>query len=158
VTIAGFAEEVEAIIAPHLTQKGALLPVLHALQDHFGHVPKDSVAVVARALNLSRAEIHGVITYYHHFRSEPGGRHLVRMCRAEACQANGADDLVTHATKSLSCAFHGTTADQAITLEPAYCLGQCATGPAIMVDDDAVYARVTPARFDAIVKNLRSAK
>ena len=147
-------EEVSAIIAPLKETPGALLPILHALQDRFGHVPETAVPLVAKALNLSRAEVHGTITYYHHFRQHPAGRHVLRVCRAEACQAVGADALVEHARKSLGCDFHETTADAAITLEPAYCLGQCAIGPSMLIDDE-IHAKVTPARFDSLVKSLR---
>jgi formate dehydrogenase subunit gamma len=150
-------EDILAIITPLIGMKGALLPILHALQDHFGHVPVHAVPTIAKALHLSRAEVHGVITYYHHFRSEPAGTHIVRLCRAEACQANGADDLALHAKAHLGCDFHQTTADGKITLEPAYCLGQCATGPAILIDDD-IKARVTPSRFERLIKTLRDIK
>jgi formate dehydrogenase subunit gamma len=147
-------DEISATIAPLKDMPGALLPMLHALQDKFGHVPADAVPVLARALNLSRAEVHGTITFYHHFRQHPAGRHVVHVCRAEACQAVGADALVAHAKRSLGCDFHETTSDRAITLEPAYCLGQCAIGPAMLIDDE-IHAKVTPARFDSLVKGLR---
>ncbi|HMA50816.1 MAG TPA: formate dehydrogenase subunit gamma [Magnetospirillaceae bacterium] len=147
-------DEISAVIGPLSTMPGALLPILHALQDRFGHVPETAVPLVAKALNLSRAEVHGTITFYHHFRQHPVGRHVVHVCRAEACQAVGADALVEHARQSLGCDFHGTTKDNAITLEPAYCLGQCATGPALLIDDE-IHAKVTPARFDSLVKGLR---
>jgi formate dehydrogenase subunit gamma len=103
-----------------------------------------------RALNLSRAEVHGVITFYHHFRQHPPGRHVVQICRAEACQAVGAMALEAHAKQCLGIDFHDTTADGAVTLEAVYCLGNCAVGPSLRVDDDIV-GRVTPARFDEIV-------
>jgi formate dehydrogenase subunit gamma len=147
-------EEMSAVIAPLKDMPGALLPILHALQDRFGHVPEDAVPLVAKALNLSRAEVHGTITFYHHFRQHPAGRHVIHVCRAEACQAVGADALVEHAKKSLGCDFHETTKDNAVTLEPAYCLGQCAIGPSLLIDDE-IHAKVTPARFDSLVKGLR---
>ena len=150
-------DDISAVIGPLKDLPGALLPILHALQERFGYVPENSVPLVAKALNLSRAEVHGVITFYHHFRQHPVGRHVMHVCRAEACQAVGADALVAHARQSLGCDFHGTTADNAITLEPAYCLGQCAIGPAVMIDED-IHAKVSPARFDSLVKSLRSAK
>jgi formate dehydrogenase subunit gamma len=150
-------DEISAVIAPLASQPGALLPILHALQDRFGHVPKQAVPLLAKALNLSRAEVHGTVTYYHHFRDHPVGRHVVRVCRAEACQSVGADALVEHAKQSLGCDFHGTTADGAVTLEPAYCLGQCAIGPSMLIDDE-IHARVTPARFDALTRPLRGSK
>lgn len=129
---------------------GALLPMLHAIQDRLGYIPAAAVDDVAKALNLSRAEVHGVVTYYHHFRDRPCGRHRVAVCRAEACQARGARDLEAHALARLGCAFDATTADGRVTLEPVYCLGLCATGPAIAIDD-RLYSRVTPERFDALL-------
>ncbi len=150
-------DDIFSIIAPLTGKPGALLPVLHALQDHFGFVPKESVPVAAKALNLSRAEVHGVITYYHHFRDHPPGKHVIRLCRAEACQANGADALAAYVKTQLKCDFHETTADNMVSLEAAYCLGQCATGPTMLIDDD-IKARVTPARFDRLMKSLRENK
>ena len=147
-------DDISSVIGPLKDKPVALLPVLHALQDRFGHVPENAVPLVAKALNLSRAEVHGVITFYHHFRRHPAGRHVVHLCRAEACQAVGADALAEHARKSLGCDFHGTTADRAVTLEPAFCLGQCAIGPALLIDDE-IHAKVTPARFDGLMKSLR---
>lgn len=128
---------------------GALLPVLHAVQDALGHVPAKAVPVIAQVLNLSRAEVHGVITYYHHFRSAPAGRHVVQVCQAESCKACGADALMAHARQVLGCGAHGTRADGAFTLEPVYCLGLCAMSPAIMVDD-RLHARMTPQKFDRL--------
>lgn len=150
-------QEIESVIAKLVDVPGGLLPILHALQNQYGYVPKEAVPLIAKALHLSRAEVHGVITYYHHFRDHPGGHHIVRLCRAEACQAVGADDLAEHARSSLGCDFHTTTGDGAVTLEPAYCLGQCAIGPSMLIDDD-IHARVTPARFDALMRTLRGAK
>ena len=137
-------------LARHAGVPGALLPILHDLQDRLGHVPRDAVPEIARALNLSRAEVHGVVTYYHHFRSEPAGRIVVQVCRAESCQAMGAEALFKHAIERLGCKEHGTTADGAYTLEPVYCLGLCALSPAMVIGDE-VHARVTPARFDALI-------
>lgn len=150
-------DEISAVIGPLSKLPGALLPILHALQDRFGHVPETAVPLVAKALNLSRAEVHGTLTYYHHFRQHPAGRHVVHLCRAEACQAVGADALVEHAKKTLGCDFHGTTKDNAVTLEAAYCLGQCAIGPSLLIDDE-IHAKVTPARFDKLMAGLRGAK
>ena len=114
-------------------KEGALLPILHAIQAEHGHVPAEAVPLVADRLNLSRAEVHGVISYYHHFRQVPAGKHVVQVCRAEACQARGGEALAAHAKQSLGMDFHETTADGSVTLEPVYCLGQCACGPAMMV-------------------------
>ena len=144
------------IVEARRNQPGALLPILHDIQDAYGYVPPEAVPLIAAGLNLSRAEVHGVITYYHHFRQQPAGRHVLRVCRAEACQAAGAEALLEHAGKTLGCADHGTTADGAITLEPVYCLGQCACGPNLMVDDTTLHARVTPEQFDRLVEQLRS--
>lgn len=129
---------------------GALMPILHGVQDALGYVPKDAVPVIASALNLSIAEVHGVVTFYHYFRTEPSGRHIVHLCRAEACQAVGAAQLEAHAKRALGIDFHHTTADGAITLEPVYCLGNCALGPSVMIDDQ-LQGRVTPARFDELM-------
>jgi formate dehydrogenase subunit gamma len=133
---------------------GALLPILHEVQGALGHVPKDAVPLIAHELNLSRAEIHGVITFYHYFRTEKPGRHVVQLCRAEACQAVGAAALEAHAKRTLGIDFHGTTADGAVTLEAVYCLGNCALGPSAMIDD-RLQGRVTPERFDALMASAR---
>ena len=133
---------------------GALLPILHAVQEALGFVPQDSVPLIARELNLSLAEVHGVLSFYHYFRKDRGGRHVVHLCRAEACQALGAVALEAHAKQSLSVEFHGTTADGAIRLEPVYCLGNCALGPSLMIDD-RLQGRVSAPRFDALMTELR---
>jgi len=133
---------------------GALLPILHAVQEALGFVPPDAVALVAKELNLSRAEVHGVVTFYHYFRTERGGRHVVHLCRAEACQALGAVALEGHAKHSLGVDFHGTSTDGAVTLEPVYCLGNCALGPSIMIDTE-LKGRVSPQRFDELMASLR---
>jgi len=126
----------------------ALLPILHHVQDALRFVPAALVPEIAAALNLSRAEVHGVVTYYHHFRSAPPGRHVVQICQAEACRANGAEALMAHAAARLACAPHATRADGAVTLEPVYCLGLCASGPAAMVDEQ-LRGRVSAATVDA---------
>jgi formate dehydrogenase subunit gamma len=133
---------------------GALLPILHAVQDALGFVPPDAVPLIAHELNLSRAEVHGVVSFYHHFRTERGGRHMVHLCRAEACQARGGAALEAHAKTSLGVEYHGTSADGAVTLEPVYCLGDCALGPALMIDDQ-LQGRVSPQRFDELMAPLR---
>lgn len=134
---------------------GALLPILHALQERFGYVPSDAVPLIAEALRQTRAEIHGVISFYHHFRTTPPGRHTLKICRAEACQAMGARSLEAHARAALSIDYHQTTLDREISLEPIYCLGNCACGPSIQIND-AVRGRVTPALFDALIDELRT--
>ncbi|GAC1299464.1 MAG: hypothetical protein NVS1B6_09690 [Steroidobacteraceae bacterium] len=133
---------------------GALLPILHAVQEALRFVPKDAVPLIARELNLSVADVHGVVSFYHYFRQARPGRHVVHLCRAEACQALGAQALEAHAKARLKIDFHGTTADGAISLEPVYCLGNCALGPALMIDED-LQGRVTPQRFDALVAQMR---
>lgn len=127
---------------------GALLPILHAIQDELGHVPPEAVADLAEALNLSRAEVHGVITYYHHFRSEPAKGAVVQVCRAEACQACGSNALWEHASQKAK------NAD--VTLEPVYCLGLCATAPSMSINDKP-YARVSQAKFDHLLAQLKEA-
>jgi formate dehydrogenase subunit gamma len=129
---------------------GALLPVLHAIQDALGYVPAEAVPLVGEELNLSRAEVHGVISFYHYFRDTPPGRHTIYLCRAESCQAMRSKELEAHAKAHLGVSFHQTTADGAFSFEPVYCLGNCALSPAIMVDGQ-LYGRVTPERFNAIV-------
>jgi len=123
-----------AIIAAQAGREGAALPILHALQAEFGHVPKDAVPMIAAALNITRAEMHGIVTFYHDFRDHPPGRHVLRLCRAEACQSLGADALAAHTCARLGVDWHGTTRDGAVTLEPVFCLGLCAVGPAGMLD------------------------
>ncbi|HMM53635.1 MAG TPA: formate dehydrogenase subunit gamma [Candidatus Desulfobacillus sp.] len=140
----------------HASMPGGLLPLLHAIQDEFRHIPDGAVPVIARALNLSRAEVHGVIGFYRDFRTRAPGRHVVQVCRAEACQALGAEALERHAREALGCGFHETSADGAVTLEPVYCLGNCACGPSVRVDDDVV-GRVDARRFDELLAELRGA-
>jgi formate dehydrogenase subunit gamma len=142
-----------ATIADTLRDKdGALLPVLHAVQEALGYIHPEAVGVVADRLNLSRAEVHGVVTFYHYFRQMPPGRHTLYLCRAESCQAVQSVALEAHAKRRLGVDFHQTTRDGAFSLEPVYCLGNCALSPAMMVDGE-VYGRVTPERFDAVVSS-----
>lgn len=145
---------VHAAIATHLGQAGALLPILHAVQDALGCVPPDAVPLIAHALNRSRAEVHGVLSFYPDFRSTPRGRHCVRICRAEACQARGSRALEAHAKARLGIDYGQTRDDGAITLEAVYCLGNCACGPSVLVDADDLRGRVTPAAFDALLREL----
>lgn len=147
----------EAIVAQHKAIPGAMLPILHAIQETVGYIPPQAVPLIAQELNVSRAEVHGVITYYHYFRQTPPGRHVVQICRAEACQAVGGDALAAHAKAALACNFHETTQDRAFTLEPVYCLGQCACGPAIMIGDD-LHARVSPDKFNRLLDAKRGAQ
>jgi len=146
---------IQRSLAQYSSEPGGLLPALHALQAELGYVPPDAVPDIARAFNLSRAEVHGVISFYHDFRTEPAGRHVVQICRAEACQAMGSRALEQHALASLGLDFGETTDDGAITLEEVYCLGNCACSPSVRIDDD-IHARVDTARFDALVSKLRA--
>ncbi|MBS3669601.1 formate dehydrogenase subunit gamma [Vreelandella boliviensis] len=134
---------------------GALLPILHALQDRIGFIPEAAVPIIADALHQTRAEVHGVISFYHHFRTTPPGRHVVQICRAEACQSVGARQLEAHAKARLGVDYHQTTADREITLEAVYCLGNCACGPSIRVDD-SIRGRVTPEAFDELMDELQT--
>jgi len=138
------------IIAEHAQTEGATLVILHALQEAFGYVPEAAIPMVASALNLSRAEVHGVFTFYHDFRKKPAGRHVLKLCRAEACQAAGGDRLAARAEAKLGIALGDTTADERVTLEPIYCLGLCATAPSAMLDGRLV-GRLDDARIDALV-------
>ncbi len=147
------AAAVEAVLARAAPEPASLLPVLHALQEALGHVPPEASAAIGRHLGLSAAEVHGVVSFYHWFRTRPGGRHTVRLCRAEACQARGAEALRAHVERRLGCGFHGTSPDGAVSLEPADCRGHCACGPSLLVDGEP-QARVTPAAFDALAARL----
>ncbi len=144
---------IDELIGAHRTVPGALLPLLHAIQDRLGFIPPQAVTRIAKGLNLSKAEVHGVISYYHHFRSLPPGRHVVQICRAEACQACGSEDLVSWAQERLGCRPGETSPDGAFTLESVYCLGLCATSPAIQVND-RLYARVSPEKLHLILTEL----
>ncbi len=143
-----------AVIAGQLGGPGAALPVLHALQAVFGCVPLEAEPLVAQALNLSRAEVHGVVTFYHEFRRTPPGRHVLRVCRAEACQAVGANAVTERMQQTLGVAWHGTSADGVVTLEPVFCLGLCASGPSALLDGQPL-VRLTPARADSMLAGLR---
>ena len=149
--------QIASIVDQHRDLPGALLPLLHAIQAEFGFVPDDAVPVIASGLNLSRAEVHGVISFYHDFKTHPVGSHSVQICRAEACQAMGSRQLETHAKESLGIDYHQTTADGSISLEPVYCLGNCACSPSVRIDD-RIYARVDREKFDSLVADLRGAK
>jgi formate dehydrogenase subunit gamma len=138
------------IIAGLTHKDGPTLVILHALQEAFGYVPEAAVPMVAQALNLSRAEVHGVVSFYPDFRREPPGRHVLKLCRAEACQAAGGDALAVHAETRLGVAFGHTCADGSVTLEPAYCLGLCATAPAAMLNDRVV-GRLDTQRLDRLM-------
>ena len=141
---------VRRIAAQHRERPGPLLEVLHAVQARFGYVPAGAVPLIAEELNLSRAEVHGVVTFYHFFRNSHPGAHTVSLCQAEACQSMGAEKLAEHARKRLGIDFHQTTADGRFSLEPIYCLGNCACSPAALIDG-RLYGRLTPEAFDALI-------
>ena len=143
-----------AFIAVHDARPERLVQILADFVERFGWISEDAIRQLATALNLSRAEVHGVVSYYHDFRTEPPGRHVVKICTAEACQAMGSRALTDHAADSLGVRMHESSAD--VTLEPVFCLGNCACSPAIMVDGKT-YGRVTAARFDSIVAAVREA-
>jgi formate dehydrogenase subunit gamma len=147
-------QRVEDILAQHKGLEGALLPILHAVQAEFGHVPQEALPIIARDLNISRAEAYGVMSFYHDFREKPAGRHVVKLCRAEACKAVGADSVAAHAQKELGVDWHETTADGKVTLEPIFCLGLCACGPAAIVDGQLV-ARLDEAKLSKIIGGLK---
>jgi formate dehydrogenase subunit gamma len=151
---AGQIERARAIIAAELHRDGAALPILHALQASFGFIPDETIPMVADALNLSRAEMFGVVGFYHDFRRHPAGRRVIKLCRAEACQSMGGDALAAQAQDRLGIGWHGTTPDGAVTLEPVYCLGLCATAPAAMVDGEVI-GRLTPVRLDMMLEAMR---
>ena len=145
---------VRRMVARHRGERGALLPVLHAVQAELGHVPQEAVPVLAEELNLSRADVHGVVTFYHDFRREPAGRTTVRICRAEACQALGADQLVSYARQS-GLPLGETSADGSVTVEQVFCLGNCALGPSVEANG-RLYGRVGPARLGSILNGTVS--
>lgn len=144
------AERADEIIASLRHVEGGTIVILHALQEAFGYVPEAAVPMVAHALNLSRAEVHGVVTFYHDFRREPAGAHVLKLCRAEACQAAGGDALAERAERKLGVKIGETTTDRRVTLEPIYCLGLCATAPSAMLDGRVV-GRLDDAKIDALV-------
>lgn len=146
-------QAVEHAITAHEHRPGALLPVLHAVQDRLGFVPAQAVRVIAQALNLSRAEVHGVVSFYHDFRSGPPGRHVLRLCRAEACQSMGAERIAELVQRETGIGFGATTADGEVTLEAVYCLGNCACAPAAMLDGE-VYGRLDEAGVRAMLRGL----
>ncbi len=145
----------DAILSDHASLEGPLLPILHAVQAEWGHVPSAALPIIAAGLNISRAEVHGVMSFYHDFREEPAGRHMLKICRAEACQARGADDVVATAKARLGVDWHGTTQSGSVTLEPVYCLGMCANGPAAMLDGRVV-ARLDDTRLEKLLSEAEA--
>lgn len=147
-------DQAVAVIAEHVGLEGPALPILHALQATFGCIPLEAEPLVASALNLSRAEVHGIVTFYHEFRRTPPGRHLLRICRAEACQAVGGEAVAETARQTLGVEWHGTSVDGAVTLEPVFCLGLCASGPSALLDGRPL-VRLDPKRLDRMLETLR---
>jgi formate dehydrogenase subunit gamma len=149
------SERAIEIIAQHKDQKGATLPLLHALQEVFGCVPLEAEPLIADALNITRAEVHGCVTFYHDYRRQPPGRRVLKICLAESCQASGVRALEKRAKEKLGVEMGGTTADNRVTLEPVYCLGLCHSSPAAMLDKD-VYAGLDEERLDELLKEAQA--
>jgi formate dehydrogenase subunit gamma len=146
-------EIVGGILARLGSRPGPLIEVLHEVQHRLGCIPPGAVGPIAEGLNLSRAEVHGVVSFYHYFREHPVGRHVVEICRAEACQSMNSHVLIDHIKRRLGIEFHGTTVDGRVTLLPVYCLGNCACAPAVMIDGE-LHGRVSPERFDQLAMQL----
>jgi formate dehydrogenase subunit gamma len=151
----GIAERTGAVIEDLKGLEGQLLPILHGLQEEFGYVPQESLPVIAEALNISRAEVHGVVTFYHDYRAHPAGRHVLKLCRAEACQSMGGDAIAAQIQQRLGIGFHETAKDGSVTLEPVYCLGLCACAPSAMLDGEVI-GRLDAEKLDEIVEAVRS--
>jgi formate dehydrogenase subunit gamma len=150
----GIADRTGAIIEDLKGLEGPLLPILHGLQEEFGYVPQESLPVIAEALNISRAEVHGVVTFYHDYRAHPAGRHVLKLCRAEACQSMGGDAIAAQVQQLLGIGFHETAKDGSVTLEPVYCLGLCACAPSAMLDGEVI-GRLDAEKLDDIVEAVR---
>ncbi|PBB27118.1 MULTISPECIES: formate dehydrogenase subunit gamma [unclassified Mesorhizobium] len=149
------ASRTAAIIEDMKGLEGPLLPILHEIQEEFGHVPQAALPVIADGLNLSRAEVHGVVTFYHDFRARPAGRHVLKLCQAEACQSMGSDSVAAKIKQLLGIGFHETTSDGSVTLEPVYCLGLCACSPSAMLDGEVI-GRLDSEKIDEILAEVRS--
>jgi formate dehydrogenase subunit gamma len=147
------AEAAQGVINQHKHLSGAMLPILHALQDEFGHIDPQNVPLIAEALNVSKAEVHGVITFYHDFKTKPQGRHVVKLCLAEACQSMGCEAIRDHVLKKHGVEIGGTTFDGELTIESVYCLGNCALSPAAFIDNELV-GRLTAGKLDALIESL----
>ena len=145
------SDRISVLISEKLGLEGPLLPILHAIQEEFGHVPQGALPLIADAMNISRAEVHGVVSFYHDYREVPAGRHVVKICRAEACQAVGGAALAEATLAKLGVEWHGTTKNGAVTVEPVYCLGLCACAPAAMVDGKVV-GRVDAAKMTKLLE------
>ncbi|EXL03191.1 formate dehydrogenase subunit gamma [Aquamicrobium defluvii] len=151
----GIEAQVASIVDGMKGMEGPLLPILHEVQEEFGYVPHEALPVIARGLNLSRAEVYGVVSFYHDYRKEPAGRHVLKVCQAESCQSMGSDDVAARLRQALGIDFHQTTPDGRVTLEPVYCLGLCACSPAAMLDGEVI-GRIDADRIDEIVAEVRA--
>lgn len=149
------AARTSAIVEAMKGLEGPLLPILHGIQDEFGFVPTEALPVIAEALSISNAEVYGVVSFYHDYRREPAGRHVLKVCQAEACQSMGSDDVAARLKRALGIGFHETTPDGSVTLEPVYCLGMCACAPAAMLDG-APIGRLDAEAIDEIVAEVRA--
>lgn len=149
------ASRTAAIVQELKGLEGPLLPILHGIQEEFGHVPQDALPVIAEALNISKAEVHGVVTFYHDYRSHPAGRHVLKLCQAEACQSMGSEAIAAKLKQLLAIGFHETARDGSVTLEPVYCLGLCACAPSAMLDGEVI-GRLDDEKLDEIVAEVRS--
>ncbi len=147
------AETARAMIVERATMPGALLPILHALQEEFGYVARDAEPLIGEILNITRAEVHGVVTFYHDFRDKPAGRHVLKLCRAESCQARGGDALAARASERLGVSFGDTTPDGNVTLDAVYCLGLCSVSPSAMLDGK-IHARLNDKKLDALLAEV----
>lgn len=141
------------VIGRHKDTEGPLLPILHSMQEAFGYIPEPAEPMMAEALNISRAEVHGVVTFYHDFRAAPAGRHVLKVCRAEACQAAGGEALASRCEQRLGVAFGNTSADGRVTLEAVYCLGLCSVSPSAMLDGK-IHARLDDKKVDALIAQV----
>lgn len=146
---------VENIIDTLKNKEGALLPILHEIQKEIGYIPSQAIERIAKKLQQTPAEIHGVISFYHQFRTAPAGEHIIQVCRAEACQARGSRELEQHAKAHLAIDYHETTSDKKFSLDSVYCLGNCATGPNIRINDE-LYGRVSNKKFEDILSTLNN--
>lgn len=146
--------KIESIVQSCRSMDGATLPILHEIQTAYGYIPNEAIPIIADGLNLSRAEIHGVVTFYADFHTQPRGKHTVQVCRGEACQAKGSARLEHHARSRLGCDFHETSSDNFVTLEPVFCLGNCGCSPSMRIGDE-IYGRVDLERFDEILSELQ---
>lgn len=151
----GIEAQVASIVDGMKGIEGPLLPILHEVQEEFGYVPQEALPVIASGLNLSRAEVYGVVSFYHDYRKEPAGRHVLKVCQAESCQSMGSDAVAARLRQALGIDFHQTTPDGRVTLEPVYCLGLCACSPAAMLDGEVI-GRIDADRIDEIVAEVRA--